>query len=853
MLKIVKRLIFSILLFTMVAVGFFISNQGNKALAFDTEGACFWVDSGQIQCKFQTFASGALALLDDIKNKTLLSPSEIPILGSVAFQGKDYLDPTKWDEALLRAVSGGCVSLLGGSDCDDYYYAPEESANAGYPIFYSGGEQTDHAKYLHFVTNNPLYGYLSDSSSKIDKTPNTNDKNWIPIGDIKNADNVASNNECSLRNPGNCTVHGGGNYAKKALDTRSFLTTIRNIQALDSLKKKCESTAPLPFITCPIFEAISSAISSLIGGQGVTGEREGLLISFLTFSPLDANKNPEALQAIVGSIVSIANAFYIIIFLLLIFSSSLPLGLDNYTIKKTLPKFIGAVIMTQFAYVICGVVIDFFNLLGNLVPNILFALPLNSGIEGGGMSDLNQGLAIALSTPLFVSGAAFALAFGWIFIIIAVIIVFVAVLVAFVYMVLRYLILFILVLLAPIAFASWVLPGTEKFFKLWWKNFIRLNAMFPMITGLIAASIVVSQILLAVDKTNVAVKLVAVFIPVVALFAVPRTLKWTTDGMSAIAGGILGATAGKMGAGGRAVSKGTKMAAKKGYDYGKKETVAFGKRRAAEMGIGTEAWQRRQKTKDIEEGKSRAKERISNLDRNGLRTSSVTSMGGVAGNPRSSRAIGDARAHLDQLVQTGDAVGVANAMTSFRDSARASGQFANDQEIADFWNNNIVTGSNYGAVKSMSPTLVPATGADLDHINMASDPISRELKVATSGGDYSGVGSAKIAEIDKDILAAHVESGATAADLGFNQKALEDALTSDTVKWGNPKARDAAEKLLERSYQTNQFTRPASPPSGGGGPTASPGGGGPRPGPQGPTGGNTTTGSPGNPTINFGP
>jgi|GEM_PF-1566850 len=567
MFRIIKQLLLVPVFVALVALGFLFTNQTNHAYAFKTDGVCFWNDQGKIECKYETWIGGAINGVRTTLDKLTPSPSEIPIIGSAV-----KFDPTTWDEQLLGAVKGGCG--IGGSDCDDYFYHPKLSEEAGYPIF--GGGQGNHPEYLHFVSQNPVIAYTSNSPGKLDpkKLGNADDPNWMPIAKIDNANKFGDKDMCGIMKPaGGCKIDGGdgmpgGTYSGPPLDTASFKKTIESIQSLNAFKKACEKEAPLGFITCPIFNAINSAISSLIGGQGVSGQRDGLLISFLEFSPLNAQDSTQnnILPQIVSSIVSIANLFYVVIFLILIFSSTLPFGLDNYTIKKTFPKFIAAVIMTQFSYLICGVIIDFFNLLGNIVPNLIFALPLGLDFEAQGISGLSAGLqTVFASGPLAVS-----LVFGFFLLLILMFVALIAIIVAFVYMVLRYLILFILVLLAPLAFASWVLPGTDRFFKAWWKNFIRLNAMFPMITGLIAVSIMLSRVLLATDETNAALKLVALFIPIVALFAIPRTLKWTSDGMNALAGKVLGGTASKMPGGGKALGgKTAKLAASKAKEAGK--------------------------------------------------------------------------------------------------------------------------------------------------------------------------------------------------------------------------------------------------------------------------------------------
>ena len=269
------------------------------------------------------------------------------------------------------------------------------------------------------------------------------------------------------------------------------------IKAEGSLEGECEaSKVPLPFILCPIYEGTSNAIAGLIG-------EDGFLNSFLTVNVNAGNAEQNPLQDIVQQIIGLANAIYVLIFILLIFSASLPLGLDNYSIKKMLPKFVGAVIMTQFAYPITIGVVEFFNLLGNVVPNVIFSfIPLvdktapDPGVAGSAAVGVGLGVALGFA------GAQTILAGIFIIIILLAIIALIAVIISFVFLTIRLIIIYILILLAPLAFASWVLPGTEKFFTNWWKNFIRLNAMFPMITGLLAVSILLSKIFLAIGSSN---------------------------------------------------------------------------------------------------------------------------------------------------------------------------------------------------------------------------------------------------------------------------------------------------------------------------------------------------------------
>jgi len=370
-------------------------------------------------------------------------------------------------------------------------------------------------------------------------------------------------------------------------------------------------------------------------------------------------------------------------------------------------------------------------------------------------------------------------------------------------MILRYLVLFILILLAPIAFASWVLPGTEKFFSTWWKNFIRLNAMFPLITGLIAVSILISQTLLASKETNVAVKFIAMVVPLIALFLIPKTLKWTTQGMSALAGGMMGAVAGKMGAGGKAITNQAQKQAKKGMQYGQGKAFEFGKRNAAERGIGTQGFQKREKQKVMEASRAKTKDEIINLDRDALRGSAGNAASASGRNPRSTQSAGALKSHLDRLIETGDSVGLAQTMQSYHSAGVAAG--LSSSEIDNNWTNAL--GSGYGAAKEMSPDLVEASkssakmnsrASSTADVTSAGGHASGKEYVHMSEGDYSTMGEDKLAAMDTEMLKSIVTSVGNGEDMNnfkFDQQSLENVLTNPNSRFKSAEARKALQTI----------------------------------------------------------
>ncbi|GDX62942.1 hypothetical protein LBMAG34_4760 [Candidatus Saccharibacteria bacterium] len=356
----------------------------------------------------------------------------------------------------------------------------------------------------------------------------------------------------------------------------------------DTVKACEEGTGGVSIVVCPVVNLLVRGITRLtLGGGGQEdGQRKSPLISFLAVDPPRASINGDAtpLANVVNNVVIIANSIYILVFLVLIFGSSLPFfTAQNYTIKKTLPKLIIAVILTQFTLPITGIVIDFFNLLGYAIPNILLAIgQVPDTVTGAGdtTSKVGAGIGFSITSGLGIAGTgSIVLAgFGWIFIIGFLLAALISVIVAFVYMIIRYFLIYVMILIAPLAFVAWVIPGTEKFFKQWWTDFIRLNAMFVTIMALLSSSVVISAALTAQnakDPNGTGIGILPAVMPIVALFLIPKTLKATTKGLSALSGAVLGAA-------GAATGKATSKAKEAGKaqiqeQRGAAAAAAFGK------------------------------------------------------------------------------------------------------------------------------------------------------------------------------------------------------------------------------------------------------------------------------------
>jgi hypothetical protein len=245
----------------------------------------------------------------------------------------------------------------------------------------------------------------------------------------------------------------------------------------------------MSFVICPMIENMLGIINWVI---------EGFIQPYLAVNPLTTTVNgqPSELYQIWNNIRNFANIIFIGAFFAIIFSQATSIGISNYGIKKLLPRLILIGIATNVSFFICAFLIDVFNILGVGIGSLLV-----SGVTNGSLSlnlgngDLIGFLAIpALISPLgpLVIAAGAAIIFGaFVFLFIVAIIFFITAVV----IILRQIILIFLVIAAPVAFVAGLLPNTQNFFNQWFKIFVRLLAMYPLIMALFAAGKIASVVM----------------------------------------------------------------------------------------------------------------------------------------------------------------------------------------------------------------------------------------------------------------------------------------------------------------------------------------------------------------------
>lgn len=357
---------------------------------------------------------------------------------------------------------------------------------------------------------------------------------------------------CSLIRTNNCQPWNGNDYddfqGSRGADgkpqffrsgaTANLQTLNTNVDEInEGLERAAETEAadrscedglnnPLSFVLCPINNFITSTLTTIIE-----------TLTKLLENPKLTGSN--SLKTALGSMVTLANSFYILIFLFIIIANFVAIpGLDNYTIKKTLPKLIAAIILTQFSLLICQTILDLGNILAVTLPTqILQAFH----IPGTPAEAFAQTIVPQISNITDIGDLFEELGKFMIFQLTMIVGIIVAI-IAFFYLLVRYLFLIGLVLACPIAFAMWVLPNTEQFFKKWWAYFIKLSIMFLLVNLLFVMGAVFVKLLADGNVFSGAgptgifqdffTSLISIIVPIIVLLLVPKTLKVSGDIMS---------------------------------------------------------------------------------------------------------------------------------------------------------------------------------------------------------------------------------------------------------------------------------------------------------------------------------
>ena len=247
------------------------------------------------------------------------------------------------------------------------------------------------------------------------------------------------------------------------------------------------------YVICPAMNGIAEGMDFVY--KSIRG--------FLEVQPMTTDVN-NPIYRIWIVMRDIANIAFVMGFLVIIYSYLVGGGFNGYEIRKILPRIVLAATLINLSYLICAVAVDISNIAGYSI-NQLFETVRDSTLSGSdtGVSDVNWtsvtawvlaaggGAAAANALlPGITGGTTVAAAASglWMLLVPFLFGGALIVMVTFLILAARQALIFILIAIAPLAFAAYILPNTEKWFEKWRSLFFTMLIMFPAFGAVFGAS-----------------------------------------------------------------------------------------------------------------------------------------------------------------------------------------------------------------------------------------------------------------------------------------------------------------------------------------------------------------------------
>lgn len=252
------------------------------------------------------------------------------------------------------------------------------------------------------------------------------------------------------------------------------------------------------WLICPTTGLLAKGIDALYG----------LIQGLLDVKPLEM-KGDSPIYQVWSYMRNIANICFIIFLLVIIYSQITGYGINNYGVKKSLPRLIVTAMVVNFSFLFCAIAVDISNILGNGLKDLLAGIAesaISSGTVDGSKTAAGfyslfstvaaggAGLALTFAFP----GGPLGLLLAFIPLIIGGII---SVIVGLLVLGLRQALVIFLVSISPIAFVLYILPNTEKHFQKWKKTFSQMLFFYPMFSMLFGVSKLASMVLITSATT----------------------------------------------------------------------------------------------------------------------------------------------------------------------------------------------------------------------------------------------------------------------------------------------------------------------------------------------------------------
>ena len=331
------------------------------------------------------------------------------------------------------------------------------------------------------------------------------------------------------------------------LDTESAGTLVVTDGRRDLEEEStCESSGAaksLGWIVCPILEWMSDAAQDIYNDY---------VAPSLRIEPQLFTGGDHATRDAWEMFRNVANVIFIIFFLIIIFSQLTGVGIDNYGIKKTLPKVVLVAVLVNLSFLMCQICVDLSNILGNSIQALFDSM--SSGFEadavitiGGVEEPVEAGGGAAISAVLILVGVVGvgAVIFNpaiLLTLLIAALGVVVSILFLFALLAARQAVVVIMTLLCPLAIVCYILPNMKKMYEKWLKLWEGMLLLYPICGLMVGGGNYVSKLLLATGLGDQGLfgAFTAMIVGVVPIFFIPTVLKGSFNAMGKLGGMMTG-------------------------------------------------------------------------------------------------------------------------------------------------------------------------------------------------------------------------------------------------------------------------------------------------------------------------
>jgi|GEM_PF-2620882 len=350
------------------------------------------------------------------------------------------------------------------------------------------------------------YKHYPFEGEKVDSCNNTNYFNSLPASCICNYHHLEKPDEASLcwdwscNSPGNCKapdIIGKDkikSYVSGLSTYKDFAREVTYMRYVEALASTPDFAGIIPASAGGIIDSIAAYLDN----PTTPGQKDSLITAIDTNNAVAEMNTGTGSGVFATAIESLTNALIwsiqpssyggytennkgvvviwrimrdfvniILVIAMIVMAIATILGIEKYSWKNVLWKIAVVALLVNFSLVIVGMIVDLFNYFTVYFLNSTKLLASNSTLgrlfpfQGPSFSFWN---ILRDFTAWLIKNVI--ILFAWLFTIIAL-------LAAIIAMIIRAIVIMFLAAISPLAFSAWIFPDTEKWWKVWWDNFLK--------------------------------------------------------------------------------------------------------------------------------------------------------------------------------------------------------------------------------------------------------------------------------------------------------------------------------------------------------------------------------------------